>query len=71
MKKSDNPVYMGLVDAAARGDIEAAAKLGEGFLKGSFDGVKNPEKARKWLSYAAKRGNELAASLLKQMDQKN
>ena len=63
---SDNKEYMNLVDAAARGSIEAAEKLGEGFLKGSFDGKKNPERAAKWLKYAAKHGSERAALLLKQ-----
>lgn len=55
-----------LMDKAIGGNIFAAAQLGEGYMKGSF-GKKNPEKAEKWLSYAAKRGNDHAADLLKQL----
>ncbi len=57
-----------LIDQAALGSIEAAALLAEGYLRGSFGEAPNREKARKWASYAAKRGNPLAAKLLKEME---
>ena len=59
-----------LMDKAIGGNIFAAAQLGEGYMKGTF-GKKNPEKAAKWLSYAAKRGNDRAAELLKQLGEEN
>ena len=40
----------------------------QGYLRGSFGEAPNREKARKWASYAAKRGNPLAAKLLKEME---
>ena len=58
-----------LIDAAALGSIEAAAELGEGYLKGSFDGTKNYEKAFKWSCYAAKRGSERAAEVITELKQ--
>ena len=53
-----------LIDKAARGDVEAAFLLAEGYAKGTRDCEKSPEKARKWAGYAAKRGNEDAQRLL-------
>ena len=64
-----NDKMLKLIDAAAKGDIEAARKLGEGYFKGSF-GRKNLEKALKWTRYAAKRGDEKAAELLQEIDKK-
>ena len=52
-----------LVDAAAKGSIEAAEKLALGYYHGDF-GVKNPGKAKKWATYAAKHGSERAGELL-------
>lgn len=56
-----------LIDAAARGDIEAAAELAEGYLIGSFGDAPNPQKALKWGRYAAKRGSLKAAEVLERM----
>jgi TPR repeat protein len=53
-----------LIDKAARGDVEAAFFLAEGYAKGTRDCEKSPEKAKKWAGYAAKRGNEDAKKLL-------
>ena len=36
-----------LIDKAGKGSIEAAEAIAEGYFKGSFDGKKNLEKARK------------------------
>ena len=59
-----------LMDKAIGGNVFAAAQLGEGYMKGTF-GKKNPVKAAKWLSYAAKKGNDHAAELLEQLEGKN
>lgn len=56
-----------LIDKAGRGSIEAAEQIAEGYYKGSFDGISNPEKAGKWASYAAKHGSEKAAEILKKL----
>ncbi len=56
-----------LMDKAISGNIFAAAQLGEGYMKGTF-GQKNPEKAAKWLHYAAKHGNDHAEELLKKLE---
>ena len=53
-----------LIDKAGRGSIEAAEAIAEGYFKGSFDGKPNRVKAKKWASYAAKHGSELAAEIL-------
>ena len=53
-----------LIDLAAKGNIEAAAALAEGYLTGAFDGTVHPEKGRKWARYAAKKGSQKAADLL-------
>ncbi len=60
---------MNLIDAAARGNVFAAAQLGEGYMKGTFGKV-NLEKALKWSRYAAKRGNDHAAELVKEIEAK-
>ncbi len=62
-----NDKVIHLIDKAIGGNVFAAAQLGEGYMKGTF-GQKNPEKAAKWLSYAAKRGNDHAEELLKQLE---
>ncbi len=56
-----------LIDKAGKGSIEAAEAIAEGYFKGSFDGKKNLEKARKWASYAAKHGSEKAAEILEKL----
>ena len=53
-----------LIDAAAKGSIEAAAELAEGYFKGAFGEAPNAQKGLKWARYAAKRGNAKAAALL-------
>ena len=55
-----------LIDAAARGSIDAAAELAEGYLRGAFEEEPNMRKGLKWASYAAKRGNAKAAALLRE-----
>ena len=57
-----------LIDKAGKGSIEAAEAIAEGYFKGSFEGKKNPEKARKWASYAAKHGSGKAAKILAALD---
>ena len=57
-----------LIDKAGKGSIEAAEAIAEGYFKGSFDGKKNLEKAKKWASYAAKHGSEKAAEILVKLD---
>ena len=52
-----------LVDAAAKGSIEAAEKLALGYYHGDF-GERNLAKAKKWGSYAAKHGSQAAGELL-------
>ena len=41
----------------------AAEEIAVGYYKGDF-GEKNPAKAKKWASYAAKHGSEVAQELL-------
>ena len=57
-----------LIDKAGKGSIEAAEAIAEGYFKGSFDGKKNPEKAKKWATYAAKHGSEKAAEILEKIN---
>lgn len=52
-----------LIDKAGKGSIEAATEIAVGYYKGDF-GEKNPAKAKKWASYAAKHGSEEAQELL-------
>jgi TPR repeat protein len=56
-----------LVDRAGKGSIEAAEEIAEGYYYGHF-GDKNYVKARKWASYAAKHGSDLAAEILERLD---
>lgn len=56
-----------LIDKAGKGSIEAAEAIAEGYFKGSFDGKPNAVKARKWASYAAKHGSELAAEIMEKL----
>ncbi len=55
-----------LIDRAASGDVEAAAKLAEGYLKGLYECEKNPAKGKKWAQYAAKKGSALGQQLLEE-----
>ena len=52
-----------LIDKAGKGSIEAAEKIAVGYYKGDF-GEKNLTKAKKWASYAAKHGSEVAEGLM-------
>ena len=52
------------IDQAAKGSIEAAADLAEGYLRGSFGEPANKVKAQKWANYAAKHGNKKARQIL-------
>ncbi len=62
-KKLGKIALLTLIDKAARGDIGAAEKVALCYYDGSF-GEKNPAKAKKWASYAAKHGSEAAKELL-------
>ena len=53
-----------LIDKAALGDVEAAGHLAEGYLKGLHECEINAAKAKKWATYAAKRGDERAQKVL-------
>ena len=55
-----------LIDKAGKGSIEAAEEIAVGYFKGEF-GEKNHVKARKWASYAAKHGSEVAAELIEKL----
>lgn len=55
-----------LIDKAGKGSIEAAEEIAAGYFNGDF-GEKNPAKAKKWASYAAKHGSEKAAEILSQL----
>ena len=57
---------LNLIDKAGRGSIEAAEAIAEGYFKGEF-GDPNPEKAKKWASYAAKHGSENAQKIFNQL----
>ncbi len=52
-----------LIDRAGKGSIEAAEAIAVGYYNGDF-GEKNPIKAKKWASYAAKHGSEKAAEIM-------
>ena len=60
MSKQD---LLDLIDKAGKGSIEAAEAIAEGYFKGSFDGKKNLEKAKKWAAYAAQHGSDRAAEI--------
>ncbi len=55
-----------LIDQAGKGSIEAAEAIATGYYKGEF-GEKNLVKAKKWASYAAKHGSEIAEELLQKL----
>lgn len=52
------------IDRAAAGEVEAAALLAEGYLKGIYECEKNADKALKWGSYAARKGSALGAEVV-------
>ena len=56
-----------LIDKAALGDVEAAGHLAEGYLKGLHECEVNHAKAKKWATYAAKRGDERAQQVLNEL----
>ncbi len=62
-KKLGKMALFVLVDAAAKGNIEAAEKVALGYYSGEF-GEKNLAKAKKWASYASKHGSAAAKELL-------
>ncbi len=62
-KRLGKLALLSLIDAAAKGNIEAAEKIALGYYNGTF-GEKNLAKARKWASYAAKHGSEASKELL-------
>lgn len=53
------------IDRAAAGDVEAAALLAEGYLKGIYECEKNPKKALKWGKYAAGKGSGLGKEVVR------
>ena len=56
-----------LIDKAALGDIEAAGFLAEGYQKGLYECEVSAAKAKKWATYAAKRGDERAQKVLDEL----
>ncbi len=52
-----------LIDKAGKGSIDAAEQIAVGYFNGDF-GEKNLTKSKKWASYAAKHGSEIAIELL-------
>ena len=64
-----NDKLLKLIDAAAKGNVFAATQLAESYMKGTF-GPKNLEKALKWGSYAAKRGDDNAVRLVEEIQKK-
>lgn len=62
-KRLKKMTLLALIDAAAKGNIDAAEKVAIGYYDGKF-GEKNPAKAKKWASYAAKHGSGAAKELL-------
>lgn len=66
-KKFKEGTKFDLIDRSARGEVEAMALLAEGYLKGIYKCEKNATKAKKWASYAAKKGSKLAEEVLTQL----
>lgn len=62
-RKVKKLMLLTLIDAAAKGNIEAAEKIALGYYHGDF-GESNPAKAKKWAQYAAKHGSRAAEDLL-------
>ena len=62
-KKVKKMMLLTLIDAAAKGNIEAAEKIALGYYHGDFGGS-NLAKAKKWASYAARHGSRKAEDLL-------
>ncbi len=62
-KKLNKISMLNLIDKAAKGSIDAAAELAEAYFTGKY-GDTNPEKAKKWAGYAAKKGSRPAKDLL-------
>ncbi len=62
-KKLAKVTLLKLVDAAAKGDIQAAEIIALGYYDGRF-GERNLTKAKKWGSYAAKKGSKAAQELM-------
>lgn len=58
---------LNLIDKAGKGSIEAAEQIAEGYFKGHFGDKPNMDKAKKWASYAAKHGSEIALDILAQI----
>lgn len=56
------------IDRAAAGEIEAAAMLAEGYLKGIYECEKNDAKALKWGRYAAKHGSALGKQVVEVLE---
>ena len=56
-------ILLDLIDKAGKGSIDAAEQIAVGYFNGDF-GEKNLAKSKKWASYAAKHGSEVAIELL-------
>lgn len=65
-KRLDKLSMLKLIDKAAKGDIDAAAKLAEAYCTGKY-GDKNHIKAKKWADYAVKHGSSLAKEVLSKL----
>ena len=60
----EKELQLSLIDRAAKGSIEAAAELAEGYMRGYFGTPPDNAKAKKWAKYAAKHGSEKAQRIL-------
>ena len=56
-----------LIDRAAKGEVEAAGLLAEGYANGKYQCEKNDIKAMKWAKYAVAKGDVLAGKVLEQL----
>ena len=56
-----------LIDKAGKGSIEAAEQIAEAYFTGSLEDKPNLVKAKKWASYAAKHGSEIAEEILSKL----
>ncbi|MBQ1598340.1 MAG: hypothetical protein IIT72_03775 [Lachnospiraceae bacterium] len=56
-----------LIDRAAKGEVEAAGLLAEGYAKGTYDCERNDIKAMKWAKYAAGKGDPVGIRVLEEL----
>ncbi|MBQ5430263.1 MAG: hypothetical protein IIU28_01275 [Lachnospiraceae bacterium] len=56
-----------LIDRAAKGEVEAAGLLAEGYANGTHECEHNDIKAMKWAKYAAGKGDPVGMKVLEQL----